>query len=73
MITKVTVNLHPHAGDRRPSPLGGRGSDTAPKQGPRRGQASQTGKGRGTGVCKGRNSYEKGQAGVKAGKGPAGH
>ena len=25
MITKVIVNLHPHAGDRSPSPLGGEG------------------------------------------------
>lgn len=73
MITSVTVTLHPHAGDRRPSPLGEEEGDTAPNQGPRRGQAGRTGKGMGTGVCKGGNSYKKGQAGIEAGRGPAGH
>lgn len=37
MITKVTVNLHPQAGDRRPSPGVAGGGIIAPKQGPRGG------------------------------------
>ena len=75
MNTKVIVNLHPQAGNRRPRPLSawGVGGDTTPKQCPEGVQAGQTVKDPGNGAYEGRNSYRKGQAGLEAGKGPAGH
>ena len=72
MITKVTVHLHPQAGDRRPSPLG-EGVTLPLRRAPEWGQADQAGRGPGNGAYKGVNSYRKGRASTEAGKGPAGH